>query len=313
MHFDDKDLTIEIAVRKSIEKNKFWMHKVEIKENSFGRATSTNVKDTAAFRTSETDKSIADSNGIVKGNFENGIKYSKKGSAQYWDEGENENINMTSADVSAVQSIGRKSINDFTSSDIAATESFAKKYFREMGVKSPFFRAWFGDWRENDRTPVKVVTQKSNARGITKNIDTGWDIQVSGKVFNETGHRATKNQLAIPYLDYINGIVENAILLDSYTINKTKSENSLMMHSLYAVVNAGNGPELLKLYIEEMRNPNNTDTDKRAYQLQNIEKKQLNVQGSRQVPSPIISTAHVNTIADLFAVVKQNDNNVSVK
>lgn len=54
-------------------------------EKSLGRATSANVKDTAAFRTSETDKSIADSNEIVKGNFENGIKYSKKGSAQKYE------------------------------------------------------------------------------------------------------------------------------------------------------------------------------------------------------------------------------------
>ncbi|MDY6315373.1 MAG: hypothetical protein SPL89_09460 [Clostridia bacterium] len=34
--------------------------------------------------------------------------------------------------------------------DIKKTESFARKYYKEMGVKSPFFRAWFGDWRKLD-------------------------------------------------------------------------------------------------------------------------------------------------------------------
>lgn len=83
---------------------------------------------------------------------------------------------ITADDVAAVQSVGRKSINDFTSRDIQKTESFARKYNREMGAKSPFFRAWFGDWRAADTTPVHIVTEKGNVRGVTKNNDTGWDI-----------------------------------------------------------------------------------------------------------------------------------------
>ena len=93
-------------------------------------------------------------------------------------------------DVRSVQNIGavkgRISVNDFDSNDIKATENFARKYFAELGVKSPFFRAFFGDWRANDETPVMVATQKGADRGITKNKDTDWDIQISGKVFNET-------------------------------------------------------------------------------------------------------------------------------
>ena len=223
---------------------------------------------------------------------------------------------ITVKDVRAVQSVGRKSVNDFTSEDIKKTRGFAKRYFNEMGEKSPFFRAWFGDWRANDTTKVTVANQKGAARGKIKNRDTGWDIQVSGKVFNETkSHNRNYNIEALPYLDYINSIVENAVLLDSYAIpeKKTKSPNSVMMHSLYAVADMGNGREILKLYIEELNDVNADGTMKRAYQLQNIENQQLNdrVQGKTLAPSA--STADIDTIADLFAVVKQKDKNFNPK
>ena len=58
-----------------------------------------------------------------------------------------------------------------------------------------------------------------------KNIDTGWDINVSGKVFNETkGHKGPKNVSAVSHLDYINSIVEIAILFDRYTIPNTNAK-----------------------------------------------------------------------------------------
>ena len=79
------------------------------------------------------------------------------------------------------------------------------------------------------------------------------------------------------------------------------------MHSMYAVADIGKGPEVLKLYVEEMNDPNKTTTVKRAYQLQNIEKQQLNAKGSGKSPSPVISTATVHTVADLYAAVKAKD------
>lgn len=222
---------------------------------------------------------------------------------------------ITADDVKSVQSVGRKSVNDFTSEDIKKTEGFARRYFKEMGAKSPFFRAWFGDWRANDTTKVKVADKKGAVRGKTKNLDTGWDIQVSGKVFNESKHFADKNQRALPYLDYINSIVENAVLLDSYAIpeNKAKSLNSVMMHSLYAIADMGKGKELVKLYIEELNDVNSDGTVKRAYQLQNIENQQSGVQGSGKNLSPITQTADVNTVSQLFNLVKQKDKNFNPK
>lgn len=217
---------------------------------------------------------------------------------------------MTQVEIQAVQSIGRKSINAFSSKDIAATERFARAYWREMGVKSPFFRAWFGDWRINDTTPVQVAKTAGDARGVQRNDDTGWDINVSAKVFAETkAHSASSNQNASPYLSYINDIVKKAVLLDSFAVDNPKSDNTLLMHSLYAVADIGNGSELLKLYVEEMNDPNKENTTKRAYQLQNIERQQSGVKGSGTSPSLITQTAGIRTVSDLFGVVKSRDAN----
>lgn len=232
------------------------------------------------------------------------------------------NSEITADDVLSVQSIGRKSVNDFSSEDVIKTENFARKYFKEVGTKSPFFRSWFGDWRANDTTPVKVVTEKGNTRGITKNLDTGWDINISGKVFNETkAHNQNFNVYARPYLDYINGIVENAVLLDSYTISgeKSKSANSAMMHSLYAIADMGSGSDLVKLYVEELNDVNKDGTIKRAYQLQNIMKvaenvndvniknRQQRVRSSEYIPSSITLTADNNTIPQAAENVNSAD------
>lgn len=219
---------------------------------------------------------------------------------------------LDAAAIQAIQSIGRKSINDFNTSDFQKTEAFARRYWQEMGVKSPFFRAWFGDWRANDKTPIQIADQKGDTRGVVKNQDTGWDIQVSGQVFNETKtHKSVASREARPYLSYINDIVDKAILLDSVGQGKVKSENSLLMHSLYAIADIGNGPEVLKLYVEEMNDPNSAGTRKRSYQLQNIEKAfaaSVRVQGG--APSSLTNTANtIHTVSNLFAAVKRMDAN----
>ena len=216
---------------------------------------------------------------------------------------------LQEADIRAVQSVGRKSINNFTSEDIAKTEGLARKHWREMGTKSPFFRAWFGDWRAYDQTAVEVASLPGSNRNAQRNKDTGWDIQVSGKVFNESRHAGPKNRAALSYLNYINDIVEKAVLLDSQTLaeGKAKSANSLMMHSLYAVADVGSGPEVIKLYVEEMYDPNRAGTVKRAYQLQNIEYQQLESSGFAKIVSPINQAADIQTVADLCAAVKGRD------
>ncbi len=222
---------------------------------------------------------------------------------------------FSEAEIQAIQQIGRKSVNAFTSKEVATTEKFARKYQKELGTKSPFFRLWFGEWRANDTTPVKVADQQGDTRGVQKNEDTGWDIQVSAKVFNETKvHTDSYNIAARPYLPFINDIVKKAVLLDSFGVdlNKSKSPDSLLMHNLYVVVDIGKGPEVLKLYVEEMNNPNIGNTGKRAYQLQNIEKYQSTGKSSQNSASSISPAAGtIKSVADLYAFVKQYDRSLS--
>ena len=113
--------------------------------------------------------------------------------------------------------------------------------------------------------------------------------------------------MAVPYLEYINDIVKKAILLNT-EVSK-KGNQSLFMNELYAVSDIGNGPELLKLYVEEMYNPGTKKDFHRSYQLQNIEKQQSIAAGSRNTVSPVKQTVDIKNIADLFEIVKQHDEN----
>ncbi len=220
-----------------------------------------------------------------------------------------DSIQAISKKGSSGQDVG-KSINEFSSAEIKATERFARRYWQEMGTKSPFFRAWFGDWRAKDATPIQVATQQGNARGLKTNADTGWEINISRQVENETiSHTDSPNKSARKYLAYMDDIVKNAVLLETFTIpkSKAKSANSLLMHSFYAVADIGNGPEVLKLYVEEMNNPNQDDTSKRAYQLQNVEKYRNLHRVHSNAASSKSAGSGVNTVADLFSVVKGKD------
>ena len=226
------------------------------------------------------------------------------------------NGSMDDAEIQAVQGIGEKSIFAFDANDIAATSMLAKRYWTEMGTRSPFFRAWFGDWRAKDTTPIRIATKK----GVTKNQpqfndDTNWVINISGKIFDENKvHNTVSNREARPYMPYLDEIVQNAVLLDTWGADP-KSPNTLLMHSLYAVADIGNGPEVLKLYVEEMNDPAGSKTGKRAYNLQNIEKAfatRKRVQGKSPSSSANVPNA-IRTVADLHAAVKVYDSNFTPK
>ncbi len=287
---------VELLIRNASDGKKYLYDIVNIKENTAAKIGLSEREARSAAHKAATwqgvsKNNVSDSGEKVKGKF---------------------SLKLSPDDILTVQSIGRKSVNAFDSKDIATTEKFARMYWNEMGEKSPFFRSWFGDWRVNDPTPVQIATQRGDARGMQVNDDTGWGIQVSGKVFNETkGHRSAASTTARPYLPYINDIIKKAVLLDSYALDKgkEKSVNSLLMHSMYAVADIGNGREILKLYVEEMNDPNQQGTGKRAYQLQNIERQQSGAVGSGASPSLVTRTAGSLTVADIFSTVKRLDKN----
>lgn len=82
------------------------------------------------------------------------------------------------------------------------------------------------------------------------------------------------------------------------------------------IVNADGSPEILKLYVEEMYNPNESKTSKRAYKLNYIEQQQPSVGGSSNnvtLASSQATAANVHTVSDLFALVKRCDKKFSPK
>ncbi len=232
-----------------------------------------------------------------------------KGNAKYSDS------DITTEEIKAVQSIGRKSINNFTSEDIKKTESFARKYFKEMGVKSPFFRAWFGDWRANDNTPIKTVQIDTEAnsipKGIFKNSDTGWNINVSAVGIRDTVSHSGKEKLSVLAMNNIDSIIKNAVLLDSEVseVRGQKGQNTLFMHKLYALNNIGDKTYISKLSVEEYGNGN--DTGKRFYNLREI--KISPALGRLGTDNGTASTMRISgdsyTVSQLFNLVKASDKN----
>lgn len=227
------------------------------------------------------------------------------------------NRQITEEDIQNTQKIGEKSVNEFSSNDINAALPLAKKYWGSLAIKSPFFRAWFGEWRENDKSPI-IISSKKGTSDVAKNNDTGWDIQISRKVVNETTrHESWSSREAQKYLPYIKDIVENAVLLDSYGFGEVNSVTSLLMHSFYAVVDDGSGPVVLKLYADEFYDSKQDDTRKRAYKLRAIEKiAAASVGVPERAKSTHLSTlantaTMVKTVADLASYVKRHDDNYS--
>lgn len=235
-----------------------------------------------------------------------GVKYSREAS-------------LTNA-TKAIQNMGRKSINDFTSADIEKTRPFAEKYWREMGTKSPFFRAWFGDWRTNDKTAAAVVNVGGGSfkAGKTVNKDTGTVLSWGDVLKKETIVHQSSGGVASRALGAIEDIVENAILLDTYTSSlssKTKLPGTAFMHSYYTVANYEGTDYLLKLFAEEAVSLKNGEIFTRAYELKDIKK-------VAALPNGVLSqtggltdgnTSTTLTVADIAAIVKKYDKSYNPK
>ena len=233
---------------------------------------------------------------------------------------------ITIDDVKKVQSIGRKNINDFTNEDIKTTEPFAKRYWYELGVKSPFFRAWFGDWRAFDKTAVNITNisdisgfnaVKDAIRGsIFYNADTDWkNITVGRQGIDDTISHSGKAKASEKSLSEIGTLIENAVLLDTEASDPTKNKKSkytAFMHKLYAPITYNGIPYVAKITIEEYYE--NGGTKKKFYNLQNIEMSPTGVGFNSEEDTAQIAKIGDNvTISDLFALVKRYDKNFNPK
>ena len=248
------------------------------------------------------------------------VRFSKKHSmlsmeARQMDE------NITVDDLQTIRAIGRKSVNDFTSEDVRATEKWARKFYRELGTKSPFFRAWFGDWRAGDTSPVSVVaasdTQNKTA-GKTQNRDTGMTISWSSALKGETKNHAVKDRIAVQAVNDIAQIVQNAVYLDTESTtptSKSKMPGTAFMHSFYTLYKAGGSTYLLKMYVEEAISSKDNAVFDRAYQLKDIEKVASVADGVLSENGGLTEATHATTysISDLYALVKQYDKDFKPK
>ena len=248
-----------------------------------------------------------------------GVSYSaKKGYSDY-------EKPITPSNVKTAQSIVRKSINAFTSEDIQKTQKWAHKFYRELGTKSPFFRAWFGDWRAHDTGEVKVAdvpeyvatneARKAN-RGIVRNNDTGWGIRISRDGESNTISHAGEDKLSEYGLAGIRGLTENGVLLDSevheHHTNNAKNDMIAFDHKLYAVGRDTSGNvALYKITVEEAYHDHKHTNERRFHNLKYIEK--VATVGGRTAGQslPGVSTnddiATTYTVADILSLVKAYD------
>lgn len=226
---------------------------------------------------------------------------------------------ITASDVETLRSIGRKSINDFTSEDIQKAQKWAYKFYKtdKLGVKSPFFRAWFGDWRAEQKDsyiPILSVVnlEGKNPRGIFVNNDTKWEISSSSVGYDETVSHSGKDKLSLLAMRNIDQIIENAILLDTEISEYGRGKKSIytaFMHKFYAPIKIDGKVYIAKMAVDESYSPGQADTHKKFYHVRSIK-----IEASSSVGigdnhhTPIIEdvTSKIS-ISDLFALVKEYD------
>lgn len=237
---------------------------------------------------------------------------------------------ITKADVDVLRSIGRKSVNEFSSEEIKKAQKWAYKFHKELGVKSPFFRAWFGDWRANDTTQAKIVDiPNAQQEGQQKNPvckDTGWSIRVSGHGKRNTRAHAGSGYLSVLGLNNVSELIENAVLLDTeiheHHDNNAPNEMVAFDHKFYALGKSDKGGvALYKITVEDIFQSKSEPSDLRFHNLRyvkEIKKVAEDTSGSsNQSDRPYTAKSDTSTttysISDLFAFVKQYDAEFSPK
>ncbi len=250
----------------------------------------------------------------------------------------NYNKPITIEDIQTLRSIGRKSINNFTSADIEQAQKWAYKFYQQLGEKSPFFRAWFGDWRAYDKTPVEIVDVPNLPFGTdlfkefvkqqsgeiynedTKgNNDNGWKIRISREGRENTISHSGGKRLSARALTAVRELVAKSVLLDT-EVHEHHSNNSKTAqtdriafdHRLYALGRTSNGDiNLYRITVEEIFQDPKHPNDMRFHNLKYIEKVAENIGSLTADKQRAESASDVSTtnysISNLFDFVKRND------
>ena len=227
---------------------------------------------------------------------------------------------ITLQDVQVLRSIGRRNVNQFNSDEIEKARKWAYKFKEDLGIKSPFFRAWFGEWRAHQTNKfVRVVgdTKRGFASGKIHNEDMDVDISWGRELKGETINHLVRQKVSEYALEDVHSIIQNAIYFEtviSMPTSKTKMPNTAFMHSFYSLYRAKDGGiHLLKVYVEEALSNNEKVVFKRGYQFKDIEK-------VADLPNSVLSqnggltdgkSTAMYSIADLYNFVKTFDPNFS--
>ncbi|MCR5690381.1 MAG: hypothetical protein K6G71_09055, partial [Clostridiales bacterium] len=227
----------------------------------------------------------------------------------------------------------RKSINKFTPDEIRAVGKWAYKYWQQMGAKSPFFRAWFGDWRAQDTAPIEIadipdvdedafakyIKDRRSEEGI-ENPDTTWLVATSSQGERNTKSHSGTEGLSVKALTGISDLIKKAVLLDSevheHHNNNAKSAETdpvAFDHRLYALGQSDiGGTALYRITVEEIYENAKDPNDKRFHNLKYIEKIAENIGSlTRGTDRDAESTNDEPTIdyniADIYSFVKNYD------
>ncbi len=226
---------------------------------------------------------------------------------------------ITQYDIEQLRSIGRKSIFDFTHEDIQKSDKWAKKFYAELGAKSPFFRAWFGDWRANDTEKINIVSVPTiDIKDATLEYgdyhinDTGWDVYAGRTLKDDTTHHSGGERINVKSLNSIESILQNAVLFDTVVSeNNTnkKAKYTAFLHKLYTPITYNNSEYIAVTTVEEYYNESVNDFSKRAYNLKSIKIEPADGRLEKISTSPMSGTGSTISISDLYSLVKSNDKN----
>ncbi len=319
MRVGENDYTAEVVVGTRNNGSMVLYDVLNLMPTSFNKketatAISENPSPRAARNTATiSDDSISQASGDVKGEY----SISDNGYTDY-------DKPITVDDVRQLRDIikahggERVSINDFTSEDIHAVQKWAYKMwndFKANGVNpciSPFFRAWFGDWRMYDeKTKLRYIpvntSQTSNgdvSRSGAVNFDTGWKIRVNTNGVEETANKNGKWSDAFHSLGSINDMLEVAVLVDTMVIDNPSGKmdkTAVFMHHFYCPVSVDGSNGIAKLYVTE-----STGSDHKFY-LTKIEMESTD--SIRQSKSSGINSSDDSniSIAYIYRFVKENN------
>ena len=227
---------------------------------------------------------------------------------------------ITQDDVKKIHHIyeqhGEISVKQLNSEQLKLVQKWAHKFYEELGVKSPFFISWFGEWRAHERSKFVDVLEMEhrdgkNPRGQYKNKDTGMIINSSSVGYDETISHSGKDKKSVIAMQNIDRIIENAILFDTEVSHPGRGKKSIytaFMHKFYAPISINGKKYIAKMAVDESYMPGQNDTNKKFYHVRSIEIETASSVGIGESHTPIIEdTVSAISIADLHGLVKSYD------